>query len=159
MASFGGEASDVYPPMGMVGALMQHRVVDEEQQAAHAGPRGVRAAAKHGGKGRAGTSPPPFSSPPPATTPLTLPNNPDHAQYGRRRGLPGGDRGTGMNDLSVGALANGLQDAVLVGLGVLPEGVIPPGSTAVVIRPACQWRAVFFFKSNSAFVVWAAIVA
>lgn len=136
---------------------MQHRVAEDHPQAESAGPRGPSTRLKTRTMW-AGTSGPPLSSPPAERTPPNFPDELDHAQDGRRRCLPGGQRGGAKNDEDFAALASALEDAVLVRLCVVSDDVILPGSSDAVIRPACQGPAVFYLKGNTAFIVWTAIM-
>ena len=85
----------------------------------------------------------------------------DHHPDGGRSGAAAGPRRAPRRrpvvDTSISTLSGQLQDALLVGIGLLHEEFRATGTTGSVTRPLCGGRAVCVFGGGgSPFVVWSA---
>jgi len=145
-AHLGGSAIGVYTPQDMLEALLHHRGSGARLRAGR--PR--LAAGIDGGR-RDALRPPAAAPPRRVDHDTPLPDASLGAKGLLQRPLP---LAKGQ-DFSIGALTNHLQDAILVGLGLIPRSIRTSGSKAAVVCPVFGGRGVFYSLGIETIVVWA----
>jgi len=152
-ADLGGSALGFYTPQDMLEALLDYR-------GSVARVRAVRPRMASGSDSR----PRDALRPPAAAAPRLVADDalaaggslPPDASLGAKALLPKAPPLSGGQDFSVGTLVGHLQDAVMVGLGLMPLDVRSSRSKAALVRPVFGGRGVFYAHGIEAFVAWAA---
>jgi len=64
----------------------------------------------------------------------------------------------GVQDFSIGTLVGHLQDAILVGLGLMHRDLQSSKKNAVFAKPVFGGKGVFYSQGPDSFVVWASVM-
>lgn len=151
-AQLGGSALGFYTPHDMLAALLHHRGSDTAVRA-------VRPRTATGGDGRRRDAlRPPATAAPRVVMDDFLPGAgglPD-ASLGAKA-LPAKSPSlAGGPDVLLSALTGHLQDAIMVGLGMLQQDVRSSMSKAALVRPVFGGQGVFYAHGSDVLVAWAA---
>lgn len=152
-AQLGGSALGAYTPQDMLEALLHYRGYERGVVAAR-----PQTAAGTNAKGRNALRPP-AAAPPQRESEDGLAQGgslPPDASLGAKALRPAPALPEAAQHLDIGALVGCLQDALMVGLGLIHQDVRPNRSKVAVARPVFGGRGVFYARGAEVFVAWAA---
>ena len=147
-AHVGAQALGFYTPQAMLEALLHYRGADTGVVAEP--PR----LGSDNARRRKDALRPPIAAPPRRTTDGMLPPN---LSLGAKALPVRSPLAEGVQDFSIGTLAGHLQDAILVGLGLMHGDLQSTKRKAVFVRPVFGGKGVFYSQGPDSFVVWASV--
>jgi len=151
-AGLGGSALGFYTPHDMVEALLHYRGSD-----ALVSVQRPQLAASSDGRRRDALRPPAAARPRRAADGAPPPDDslPPDLSLGAKALLSKPESLADGQDFSIGTLVGHLQDAVMVGIGMMHQDVRSSASKAALVRSVFGGRGVFYAHGVEVFVVWA----